>query len=467
MSDVTVTGPGGAPITIPVTSTGNAQLAGAVLAALSADIASGAISLVAVPSPPAGGGPITISGGDSTGQVGVIITGTATGGGGLYELVLPANFGAGIISGDNVTVAAVGQNDPTIAAIGGADLIFYNNAFAKILIEGGSGYLAEGNATATGIFDIQGSDTFGSGGAVIDAHLGATTVNLYQNSSTNIEVGGQISVTAESGTELLALTGASTVPVTVSGAAGSNLWLINQANAFIEPGAGNILIIPGSTGSATLFGGTASFGGKTITAPDFTGSATVFGGIGYYQGGTAGDNLLLSSTLSGVTTLIGGGNNDTLGSFASDNTLIGGQGNEFLIGANTTGGGNDFISGNGPGNDTIWGSLTGNNTIGFGSDTTLAYGQHGLNTGGPYTGNVYYQAVAGGVDNIGDFLPGSDVFSLSLSSSAEGAAVSVTGLTYYASASGSPFGQTGTQAILSDGSTINFINANVTKSNFG
>ena len=191
----------------------------------------------------------------------------------------------------------------------------------------------------------------------------------------------------------------------------------------------------------------------------------MFGGTGYYQGGTAGDNILLSSTLSGSTTLIGGGNNDLLGSYASDNTLIGGSGNEVLVGANTVGTGNDFISGNGSGTDTIWGSGTGNNTIGFGSDTTYAYGQHGLG-GGALTGNVYYQAAAGGVDNIGDFLPGYDVFSLTRSTIAEGAAVSVTGLTYYSAASGSPFGQAGTQATLSDGSTINFVNANVTKSNF-
>jgi hypothetical protein len=464
MSDVTVTGPSGTPITIPVTSSGNAALAGAALAAISVDIASGAISLVAVPSPPAGGGQVTISGGDGTGQVGFIITGTATGGGGLYELVLPANFGAAVISGD-VTVAAVGQNDPTIAAVGGADLVFYNNSFAKILIEGGAGYLAEGNATATGVFDIQGSDTLGIGGAVIDAHLGATTVNLYNNSLTNIETGGKVLVTAAAGTEVLGLTGASTVPVTITGAEGSNLWLINQANAFIEPGAGNILIIPGSTGSATLFGGTASFGGETITAPAFTGSATVFGGIGYYQGGTAGDNLLLTSTLSGATTLIGGGNNDSLASFASGNTLIGGSGNEVLIGANTTGAGNDFISGTG--SDTIWGSMTGNNTIGFGSDTTLAYGQHGLGSG-PLAGNVYYQDLAGGVDNIGDFLPGKDVFSLSLSAGAENAGpITVTSLQYYAPGSASPFGSDGTQATLSDGSTINFLHADVTKSSFG
>ena len=383
----------------------------------------------------------------------------------IFMDTLPANNKFLYVNGSNTTVAAIGSTDPTVVSGDGSTLVYYNNSTdAEIFLGGGENYIAENVSTSGAVINVDGSDTFGIGGAVIDAHLGSTTVNLFNNSASAIEAGGNISINAQSGTELLALTGSPSVPVTITGSAGSTLWLVNQANAFIEPGAGNILILPGSTGTATLFGGTGSFGGATISAADFTGSATVMGGTGYYQGGSAGDNILLSSTVNAATTLIGGGNNDILASDASGNTLIGGAGAENLIGVNTIGSGNDFIGGSGA--DTIWGSVTGNNTIGFGADSTLAYGQHAAASVG-YTGNVYYQAAAGGVDNIGDFLPGTDVFSLTQSAIAEnGGAVSVTGLQYDAPGSTSPFGTDGTQATLSDGSTINFLHSDVTKSSF-
>ena len=422
-------------------------------------------------------------------------------------------------SGVGVTVALEDQNDPTVAAVGGADLVFVNNSIADVLIGGGYGYIAQGSATAQAVINVQGSDTFGVGGAIIDASQGATTVNLFENSADIVQTGGQILINAEVGTEILELTGASTVPATITGATGSTLWLLNQSNAFINPGDGNILILPGSTGSATLFGGTLTTSSGNVTAPAFTGSATVLGGTGYYQGGSAGNNILTSSTVEGATTLVGGdtvpgatdilesfgagnellagpgsallvaeasfdtliggpgtnllysyaSNNDLIGgsgsatlvSFTSGDTLIAGSGNDVLIGQSTLGG-NNFVSGSG--SDTVLGTVTGNNTIGFGSGNTLAFGQHGLSSIAPYTSNVYYQAAGGvgAVDNIGDFLPGSDVFSLSLSADS----ARLASLNYYSSAADSPFGKIGTQAVLSDGTTINFLNANVTKSSF-
>ncbi len=455
-TDVTVLGSDGSTISIPISSDVNAQLAQQALGPLNQLISTGELSLFNATIT----GAITIpAGSGSVSGVEVTVPGVT------FMDTLPGNNKFLYVTGGNNTVAAIGSTDPTVVSGDGSTLVYYNNsADAQIFLGGGENYIAENVSTSGAVINVDGSDTFGVGGAVIDAHQGSTTVNLFNNSANAIEGGGNILINAQSGTELLALTGSPDVPVTITGSADSTLWLVNQASAFIEPGAGNILIMPGSTGSATLFGGTGSFGGATISAADFTGSATVMGGTGYYQGGSAGNNFLLSSTVSGATTLIGGGNNDILASFASDNTLFGGLGNEVLIGANTSGTGNDFISGSGA--DTIWGSATGNNTIGFGADSTLAYGQHGTATLG-YSGNLYYQAAAGGVDNIGDFLPGTDVFSLTLTASAENvAAVTVTGLQYYAPGSTSPFGTDGTQATLSDGSTINFLHSDVTKSSF-
>ncbi len=455
-TDVTVLGSDGGTITIPISSGDNAQLAQQALDPLNQLISTGELSFFNATVT----GSITIpAGSGSVSGVEVTVPGL------IFMDTLPANNKFLYVNGSNTTVAAIGSTDPTVVSGDGSTLVYYNNSTdAEIFLGGGENYIAENVSTSGAVINVDGSDTFGIGGAVIDAHLGSTTVNLFNNSASAIEAGGNISINAQSGTELLALTGSPSVPVTITGSAGSTLWLVNQANAFIEPGAGNILILPGSTGTATLFGGTGSFGGATISAADFTGSATVMGGTGYYQGGSAGDNILLSSTVNAATTLIGGGNNDILASDASGNTLIGGAGAENLIGVNTIGSGNDFIGGSGA--DTIWGSVTGNNTIGFGADSTLAYGQHAAASVG-YTGNVYYQAAAGGVDNIGDFLPGTDVFSLTQSAIAEnGGAVSVTGLQYDAPGSTSPFGTDGTQATLSDGSTINFLHSDVTKSSF-
>ncbi len=518
MSDVTISGPGGSTIAISITNTtaDNIALTQSFLSVvsdeISAGLASGQLQLAEVTTP----GAINIAAGTGSSSGAIVNSST---GGGLYELIVPSNFAFLVASGVGVTVALEDVADPTVSAIGGADLVFVNNSFADVLVGGGYGYIAQGSSTAKAVINIQGSDTFGVGGAIVDASKGATTVNLYENSANIIETGGQVLINAQVGTEILELTGATTVPATITGTAGSTLWLLNQSNAFINPGAGDVVILPGSTGSATLFGGALSNGGTGIAAPLFTGSATVFGGTGYYQGGSAGNNVLITSTVAGATTLVGGstvpGATDILESFgasdqliagpgsalliaeASFDTLLGGQGTnllysysssndliggsgsatliaftsgdtltagsgaDVLIGQSTLGG-NSFVSGSG--SDTILGNVTGNNTIGFGSGNTLAFGQHGLSSIGPYTSNVYYQAAGGtaAVDNISDFLPGSDVFSLSLSADS----ARLASINYYSTAASSPFGKVGTQAILSDGTTINFLNANVTKSSF-
>lgn len=444
MANVTVSGTDGTPMSIPWSSKDSAAIAQAALSGVTNLVGSGDMGITNYAkgdrlSP----GDLTYSG------ISVTVPGTT-----LFNSI-PDNNAFLSVDG-SATLAAIGGSARTTVVSGAhSSLVYYNNSeSATILLGGGCNYIAQNADSVTAVINVAGSATLGIGGAIIDAHQGAATINLSSNAVVNLRAGGTNLVHARAGTELLQIGGTSTVPVTVTGTPGSKVELLNQNSTFIEPGAGNFILIPGSTGTATLFGGTRTFGGTSHAAPAFTGSATVLGGTGYYEGGSAGNNILFSSTVNGATTLIGGGNNDYLASFASGDSLVGGAGSDFMVGWNTTGSGNKFVSGGG--SDSIFGSATGNNVIGFGADTTLAYGQH--HAIDALTGNTYFQAKDGGTSTIGDFLVGYDVFSLSLSSSSTGHNIGVRNI--------ASDGSGGTIATLTDGSTITFLHATVTGNDF-
>lgn len=443
---------GGAPVTIPFSSSANAALAQGALNHISGLSSTSSAFQMDFP---------TVSG-VASGSSG---TGTFSG---EYVSVpgytsfpsLPGNNTALIVNGAS-TVSAIGSGLAT-TVIGSSDssIVFLNNdttsAPSQIFLGGGINYISENTSVSSAVVNVDGSTVSAldpvnaRGGAYIDGSQGATTINLFNNALVELVTGGQNVVVANAGTEVLGLVGSSTIAPTISALSGSTLYISDEAtSAFIAPGAGNVVLLfpaSGTSGTATLFGG--------------TGSDTVLGGSGYFQGGSAGNNTFVTSTLSGAATLVGGGNNDYLASFGNNDLLMAGAGSETLAAWSVTG---DTLVG-GSGADVIYGSFAAHNVIGFGSGDALAYGQHGA---AGTAGNTFFQNVAGGVDTIGDFLPGTDVFSLSLSSTAEGGgSITVTSLQYYASAGSSPFGNVGTQATLSDGSTVNFIHANVTKSCF-
>jgi hypothetical protein len=341
----------------------------------------------------------------------------------------------------------------SVTAVAGAQLFVQNSATGQVNVDLNSGsfnYVGELTSTASAVVNVNidnasGQPTTLTGATYVDGSQGSTTVNLYSNSFVYLQGGGNDLVVAQPGSnEVLGIGGSSTVPVSITGSVGSSLLIFNDASTFIDPSAGNIVLAGGLTdlGTATLFG--------------TTGSDTVFGssGSGYFQGGSAGNNVILSSTVSGATTILGGGNNDYLAANASNDSVVAGSGtNDTLAAFNSTA--VTLIGGSGT--DTLLGSTTGDNYIGFGSGTALAFGNFGA---AGAAGNVYFQAAAGGTDNIGDFLPGTDVFSLTLSTKFEGASSPIT------ISSISSLGANGTTVQLSDGSTINFLNAKVTSSNF-
>ena len=442
MPGVTVSGVPGVTTTIPFTSSANTQLAQAALLGVTNTFTAPANYYT-----PASSGVTTVPAGTS------VVTVTVSGGY-TYFPSLPATNQALIVSGSNNTVSAIGSNLPTTVIAGSSNsLVFLNNnttGTSNIFLGGGNNYVSENTSVSSAVINVDGSsvsalDSSGAqrGGGFIDGSQGSTTINLFNNAFVHLVVGGNDVVTVGSGApnqiEVLGLSGSTTVAPTITAQAGSTLYIPNDASAFIAPGAGNVVLFPGNNGTdiATLFGG--------------TGSDTVFSGSGFFQGGSAGNNIIQSGTVSGATTIVGCGNNDYLASWANNNTVIAGAGNETLAVWNSTG---NYIIG-GSGTDTLFGSITGQNNIGFGSGSSLAYGQHGASG---TAGNTFFQDVAGGTDTIGDFLPGQDVFSLALSSKFEGHSVTTTNF--------AQLGTNGTTVTLSDGSTINFLTAKVSTSDF-
>jgi hypothetical protein len=375
---------------------------------------------------------------------------------------LPTSTTLLIATGSGDTLAANGGNTPmTVESGSGSTVIFVNNDTSSvpsaIFLGGGNNYVGEGSSLASAVINVDGSSVSGTssnnagkGGAYVDGSQGYTTVNMYNNANVYLYTGsiaagiGHDVVVAETGAnEVLGIGGSSTIPVTVTANAGSTIFIQNDATAFITPGAGNVVLSAGTTnlGMATLFGG--------------TGSDTVFAGgngghqeNGYFQGGSGGNNIIVSSTVSGATTIVGAGNNNLLGTFANNDIVKAGSGNNNTLAAwgGATG---DTIVG-GAGTDTLFGSTSGHTDVGFGSGSNASEEFAG--------GNTYFQAGAGGVDTLNDFVPGSDVFSLTLSAKYENvASINITSTTTVG---------TGTQVLLSDGSTINFVNVKVTSSNF-
>ncbi len=451
MSGTTVTGHiGGVTVSIPFTTSQNFDLAQQAFES--------AITVVSVSYVPT----TTVTNGSVQDNVQAVID---TVPGVTSYSSLPTSTTLLVVTGSGDTLSANGGNTPmTVESGSGSTVIFVNNDTSsvpsEVFLGGGNNYVGEGSSLASAVINVDGSSVSGTssatgkGAAYIDGSQGYTTINMYNNAFVYLNTGsvaagiGHDVVVAESGSaEVLGIGGSSTVPVTVTANAGSTIFIQNDATAFITPGAGNVVLSAGSTnlGMATLFGG--------------TGSDTVFAGgngghqeNGYFQGGTGGNNIIVSSTVSGATTIVGAGNNNLLGTFANNDLVEAGSGNNDTLAAwgNATG---DTLIG-GAGTDTLFGSLSGDIHIGFGSGSNASEEFAG--------GNTYFQAAAGGVDTINDFVPGSDVFSLTLSTAYEHAGTPITIV------SNNPFGATGSgsQVVLSDGSTIDFVNVKVTNSNF-
>jgi hypothetical protein len=442
-------------ITIPFASGANETAAQAALNNVNKFIASGATQVVNIPG---GIGALPTPDPNFTNAVGVLVQDVV---GATVEGVVPVGYSTILNANIGLTVL-LGAQDTKVVESGANSTLLYGNTAqnAQVFLGGGINYIFNAWDPGSMTVNLNGpSVAGGSGAAIIDGAHGSTTVNLFDGSLINV-LQGNVSVVANTGIETVEVSApdaaSTTSAVTVSGVTGSTIYYIpGGGKAFLTPGAGNIVVFDaGLGGSETLFGGSAVFGGNTLTANAFTGSATVVGGNGYFQGGSAGNNVLLTSTVAGAATLVGGGSGDQLSGFGAGDLIIAGTGNETLLGLSATGG-QTFVLGNTGAQDFFIGDVNGNDTIKLGSGSATIGLQHATSViSSAFTsitsGNTIMEqpSIGGGNITITNFIPSAvgfgtlDVVSLN-------AGVTVNLL--------QTVGSSNTLATLSDGTTITFV----------
>lgn len=388
MADVTVLGAGGATVTISLTSADNAAAAQAAvnvvnnlnnLGLLDMQEVAGAGSMPAATNF-LGGLMLTGTGfSDDTGAQYLFIGANAPGG---NEVLGGANFRTVVVAGDgsDLVYSNLSQNAQVFYGKNNGAFVNYNGNMT-VRTEDGDYLLASDKGTSSTV-------NLGAGGGLnildLGSGLGATTVNAAGSGTINT-FGSSPTVSALTNINL------------TSGEVG--IAVVN-AQAIINPGAAKVLILSDTDGSATLFGG--------------TGSATVGGVRGMFTGGSAGDNDMITSTVSGSTTLIGGAAVGAPGDFltaqGSDNTLQNGAGDGTLI---SLGGGYGATGGNifnlGTGQSTVF-SAFGGNTFNFNGDGGA---QVQTRFDGATTGtNRFFDFGGTGDYSIDGFVSGQDTFSV-------------------------------------------------------
>jgi hypothetical protein len=212
-------------------------------------------------------------------------------------------FGIVVENMHSTTISNVGgpNNETIYSGIGGLVFSDYNSS-DTIVAGGGTNKITFTEGSKNGLFAGDGYNT--------------VNVNSTVSGSANTIVG-----TSSSSDTIIGST--------VSGGAGIVYQSSSLASAFIDPGAHNATVIgaPNSNETVSVFGG----------GPAFTGSLTVISGNGYFQGGSAGHNVMASDTV-GSTTMIGGGAGDVITSNGQDDVLYAGTGSETLQSAGSLGG---------------------------------------------------------------------------------------------------------------------------------
>jgi hypothetical protein len=298
-----------------------------------------------------------------------------------------------VVSGANSSLAmmnAVLASQPTQVYFGGGFNSFSQAPYASFAAE-----RAIVNVDSSGGPRNQNVMT---GGAMIVAPYGQTTVNMFPNSIIDVvSLGSSASVvvntmTAPGGAQNYQAVqvdgGASSSVVTVNGAAGINLtYIATSGFGFVNPNGAEVTVNGGTgVGSVTIAAGTSSLYAVNTS--------------GLLYGGSAGGNSLQTSTISGAATLFGGGNNDFLQLDGDHQVGSTGDGTNVLLAGQNASGSDTLYAGAGTG--TLQGGLAGNNTINFGSGTYTVFGMH---NGGitASNGNTFVDSVGGGHYTIEDF----------------------------------------------------------------
>ena len=278
---------------------------------------------------------VSVGGGGSVGptpatlNVTTLTTNTAANAA-LAVIAATPTANATVIGGS--TPAAYGATSTTIGVT--ATAVVVNNTSPVILTNsvGTANQIIYAGIGTLNMTDVGTSDTIVSGGGIGTITFSATSLNSqFRGDGTNtISVIGS-SVASLAGVTSIYGTAASadTINGVAPGAAGIYYQAAIGSTALIDPGAHNATILgaAGATEVVSVFGGNA-----------FTGTLSVSGGSGYFQGGSAGNNIMESSATAAGTSLIGGGAGDVLTSQGYGDVLKAGSGAATLQGANAIGG---------------------------------------------------------------------------------------------------------------------------------
>lgn len=300
-------------------------------------------------------------------------------------LLIPSNVQALTINNLNSTTAsntAASTNQTIISGVGNLTFTDYGN-LTQIFTGGGANAITFETLSSNASFLGDGANTL-----YINTQIGTTSIFGTSASTDTIigsaNVGGGITYTSAGG-----------------------------STVFINPGAANVTVFGAAgAGIETVFGGSST--------NNFTGRLTVTDGTGYFQGGTAGTNMIGSSTV-GSTTLIGGGSGDMLVSKGMNDILVAGSGSATLDGSRSAGGSSLFASADGSSlqyggiskGDTFY---TNNSTVAGTGFTGSFFDLHtGPNAAFQNLNTTVSNTVAVGFDNpganyaaVGDFISGLD-----------------------------------------------------------
>jgi large repetitive protein len=361
---VTLSGSGGATVSIPASTNASFLLAKHIadaIAAAGVDITNGVFG-GPVPAPPTGKAGEIIFGGDAAGQANIpdgysFVVNNAN-----APVTITASNTSYLSSGTvGGTFFGIGNN--TVAASDGNNLVVLGTGKAFMV---GAG---DGNDT---VFASGSGTQQGGGGAnlMFNTDKGTDSKQVFISTGHDTVIGGGGSDTVASFQDIvvygtkgnLLVEGPSTDQTVVGGA--GNTTIFGAARGIYFEGSGSNLFVTGSgsdtiissSGSDTIFGGSGQdlvFGGSgSLLFIAGSGAATVFGGAGgTFMVGSTGDNNFTggagNDTLfagAGTNTLIGGAGDDLLFANSGSTTLTGGAGSDVFFFAKGSGGGKDLIT---------------------------------------------------------------------------------------------------------------------------
>jgi len=305
-----------------------------------------------------GGGSIVMGQGNQT-----IIINSTTGSTDAYALTTTGTGTTSITAGDDnyTIIAASGANNITIGnATTGSSITATGAGVDTIVAGNGPMGISAGSGNGSSIMTANGivALSIGSGNNdSITAAGGGGTITEGNGSSDTIHAGlvggGNYTITTGNGASDTVSAGAGTNIINV-GTGGSDTVTVGNGNNTFNVGLGTNNTITGGTGSNTInFNGlttvplTIAFGTTGSSTATGTGVSDSFTGITTLYGTNQGDTITLNT---GTLTVYAGSGNDTITLGSGTDTVYAGNGNNTIIGTSLTTVTSDVLTG-GTGNN--------------------------------------------------------------------------------------------------------------------